>query len=288
MNDHLETSSLNDAPLTAPMPGLPNPEPTESSSLDELATYGLLKQGQIIARDRANAQDMWLMGRALRWAKAKVPHGSWEEWLRAKKFKKTWAWKARTLSEATTLDKVKNLGLTEALVRFGIDKPKPAQVKDQPKRNAKNEADTVQKTTTQPDTEESQLEQDEAPDDGTKGLELGEGPESEEDGPLNEEGPDEDLHDGPSDQGVDDEEDKDFKEYQAALRRQTPLSRAVAIRNALELILEDVIGESVEVELQDTFGQIAELAEALRGLNDRDDEQAPTLRLRGRNESLAG
>jgi len=139
--------------------------------------------------------------------------------------------------DAPSLDAVKELGLTQSLVRFGVIPAKePEKESDSP---AKKEA--TRRTAQNKGSKQEGRRVN--PDDGM------------------------DVQAVPDDEG-----DTAFKKYQAALRQQTPLSRAVAIRNAVELLMEDVIGEQVEEELQDSFDQIAELAEALRGLNDCNDE----------------
>lgn len=269
-------SDRDDQPQKGPIDGTLPPEPTATSTLDELATYALLKQSQIIDRDKKNGEDLWLMGRALELAYQQSPYGTWERWWKAKGFKKTYVWHARKLHKAATLDQVKDLGLTEALVSFGV-----VAAKDDP-------TDGTSGTGCGPQ------EQEEAPQDqgGEPVTDVGEQPDEalDEDDPADDHDKDEPESDGPEDAGqvLEDEEDKDFKDYQAAIRKLTPLSKAVAIRNALELLLDDVIGEEIEEELQDTFDQIVELVEALGGLNGRDDEQAPELRLLDGNEELAG
>ena len=64
-----------------------------------------------------------------------------------------------------------------------------------------------------------------------------------------------------------DEEEKEFKEFEASIRKLTPKTKAVAIHHAMELLRDDLKGQEVDDELQETFGQIAQLAEELKGKN---------------------
>jgi hypothetical protein len=62
--------------------------------------------------------------------------------------------------------------------------------------------------------------------------------------------------------------DEEIRALQAALRTETPLARATAIRNALELLLDDLIGDDCDEvgELERTLAQIAGLVEAAKGV----------------------
>jgi len=210
---------MNDMPTIAPMGN----EPNENSSLDELATYALGKQTQIIARDKRNREDLWLMGQALQWAKDKLPYGEWEKWWKAKGLKKTYVWQARKLHEnAASLERVKELGLTEALLKFGVVAEKKAKESATAERPSK---------TTQDDDDPGESEQD--------------------------------ARDTPKDD-LADEEAKEHKEHQEAIRKLTPKTRAVAIQHALELLRDDLNGEEIDEDLQRTLGEIAQLAEELK------------------------
>ena len=116
---------MNVFPMTAPM--FPNDEPNENSTLDELGAYALVKQNRIIANDKRNGEDLWLMGQALTWAFNKTPHGEWEKWFKAQGLKKTYVWQARKLYEKATLDQVTNIGLTKALRKFKVVAEKKAK-----------------------------------------------------------------------------------------------------------------------------------------------------------------
>jgi hypothetical protein len=74
---------MNDKPTIAPLGDLPDQEPTENSSLEELAAYALDKQNGILASDKTNGEDLWLMGQALEWAYKKTPYGEWEDWFKS-------------------------------------------------------------------------------------------------------------------------------------------------------------------------------------------------------------
>ena len=229
-------------------PMFPNTEPNENSSLDELGAYAFLKQEQVLGRDKMNAEDLWLMGQALAWAKKQKPHGGWEKWFKSQGLKKTYVWQARTLHDKATLDEVEELGLTEALRKFGVlveKKPKPAEEK------------TTKVTPPTPASNDGATE----PTDEDNGGDPTESEENADDNdPDGDEKPTDDLAD---------EEEREFKAYQDALRQRTPKTRAVAIQHALELLRDDLDEEEIDEELQSTFGQIAELAEKLKGLSER-------------------
>ena len=234
---------MNDKPTVAPM----FPEPNENSSLEELAAYALKKQEGIFARDKMNGEDLWLMGQALAWAKVKVGHGEWENWWKGKGFKKTYVWQARKLHEnAPTLEDVKGLGVTEALLKFGV----VAEKKTQPGTKAgsgKNQEGEEAEGVPASDKE-------------------GETP-TEADEPNGE-------HEGDEGEDLADQEDKKHKAYQESIRKLTPKTRAVIIQHSLELLREELDGEEVDEELQQTFGQIAQLAEELKGLNSHDEQDS--------------
>jgi hypothetical protein len=69
-------------------------------------------------------------------------------------------------------------------------------------------------------------------------------------------------------EGLEAIENEEIRKLQEALRQQTPLSRAVAIRNGLYALVDDLTGETAgeSDELHNIFDQIIELAEAGRGL----------------------
>jgi hypothetical protein len=223
---------MNDMPTIAPM--LPNNNPTKDSSLDDLAVFAMLKQDEILARDKKNGEDLWLMGQALAWAKAKVQHGQWEKWWKAKGFKKTYVWQARRLHESASLEDVQELGVTEALLTFGViaeKKEKESVLNAKPKK------------------EDDELPA--APEPAEQGQYDGE--ESTPD-----EAPADDLAD---------EEDKELKEYQESIRKLTPKTKAVAIHHALEQLRDELNGDEVDQELRQTLGEIARLAEELKGVS---------------------
>jgi hypothetical protein len=237
-------------PMKAPM--FPNNEPNENSTLDELAAYALLKQKQIFARDKMIGEDLWLLGQALTWAKKTVGGKKWEKWWKAQGLKKTFVWVARKLHERATLDQVKELGLTESLLKFEIvagKKGKPA-AKTVPTATMEK----VEDTNPTPDSNEQVTE-------GNEVAESNEKP-SEVSVPVGDEQPTDVLAE---------EEEKELKEWQDALRQQTPKTRAVAILHALELLRDELNAEDVDEELKTTFSQIAELAEELKGLNKQTD-----------------
>ena len=230
-------NTMFNPPMIAPM--FPENELTENSTLDELAAFALVKQERIFARDKMNAEDLWLMGQALEWAKEKVPSREWEKWWKAKGFKKTYVWQARKLHEnAPSLDAVKNLGVTEALVKFEVVCEKKPQAKTAPNLKIVDESALP-------------VEKEEAPT-PDKGADTPE--------PSNE---DEDEN-HPTDPLAEAEE-KDFKEWEESIRPLTPHVRAVAILHALELLRDDLQGQEVDEELQGTFTKIAQLAEELKG-----------------------
>lgn len=259
---------MNDTPEIAPLGDLPDYEPTENSSLDELAAYALLKQNGIIASDKKNGEDLWLMGQALEWAKERLPHGEWEKWWKAKGFKKTYVWQARTLHNKAMLEKVKELGLTEALRKFDVVPDRKPQAGTTKAAGDKTKKDDNTKATPAVNTKEVE-EQAEAPEPSEDTEQPTEAPAkgSEDDGDPAE------GNDQPSGD-LADEEEKELKEYQAAIRKQSPKARAVVIQHALELLRDDLHGEEVDQELQKTFGQIAQLAEALKGLNSHDQQDS--------------
>lgn len=247
---------MNFTPIIAPM--FPDDEPTENSSLEELTTYALNKQKGIFARDKKNAEDLWLMGQALAWAKPKVGHGKWEKWWKVKGFKKTYVWQARKLHEnAATLGEVKKLGLTEALLKFGVVAQKKEKAgttaasekkaKDEPKGKAPSASKEAEGPTVQ-DEDCDEPDPDEEPT------------EQVED--CDEAGSDQQPNDH-----LADEEEREFKEFEASIRKMTPKARAVAIHHALELLRDELDKDEVDQELQQTLGQIAQLAEAMKGVS---------------------
>jgi hypothetical protein len=246
--------NMNVIPMIAPMP-LPNNEPNENSSLDELGAYALRKQTRIIASDKMNGEDLWLMGQALAWAFKKTPHGEREQWFKAQGLKKTYVWQARKLYERATLDQVRNIGLTNALRKFKVvaeKKAKPAAV-------------------TVPTKEED--EKSKAPLDSNEAGTEPTGEAHGSDVAENDEEVPDDLAEG-TDKPTDDlaeEEEKELKEYQDALRQTSPKTRAVAIQHALELLRDELNAEEIDEELQQTFRQIAELVEELKGLSKHAD-----------------
>lgn len=256
-----------DTPKTAPMvldkeyaplpKSGPEHEPTENSSLEELTAYALNKQAGIFAREKMNAHDLWLMGQALSWAKPKVGHTKWEKWWKDKGFKKTYVWQARKLHEnAATLEEVKDLGVTEALVKFGV----VAEKKEKPTAKGTPIKKAAPSGTDEPSDHEEAAVNEEAPT-----AEA----ESTETAPIQQE-PNEQVQDeeepekAPADE-LAEEEDKELREYQSSLRSLTPNTRAVAILHALELLRDDLNGSDVDTDLRSTFTQIAALAEQLKG-----------------------
>ena len=237
---------MNVIPMKAPM--FADNEPNENSSLDELAAYALLKQKEVLARDKMNAEDLWLMGQALQWAKNQKPHGGWEKWFKSQGLKKTYVWLARTLHKEATLDEVKELGVTEALRKFGVltqkkAKPEAATVPDEALDEDANEP---------PDSNEKDTE----PTDEVDGTDPAESEEDANDDSNGDEEPTDDLAE---------EDEKELKAFQDALRQPTPKTSAVAILHALELLREELNAEEVDEELQQTLGQIAQLAAAMKG-----------------------
>lgn len=229
---------MNDKPETAPM--FLDTNPTENSSLSELAAYALSKQHEFFDRDKKNGEDLWLMGQALEWAKAKVQHGEWEKWWKTNGFKKTYVWQARKLHAAASLEDVEELGLTEALLQFGVVAEKKAKesvpsgksdMGERPKAHA--------------------AEEDEAPEPVEHDESEGEEPDSEE---------------PPQDDLAEDAE-KEFKEFEEMIRKLTPTTRAVAIHHALELLRDELSGDEIDDELQQTLSQIAQLAEEMKGVS---------------------
>jgi hypothetical protein len=238
-----KNSTPDGIPMKAPM--FPNNAPNENSSLEELAAYALHKQKQIFARDKMNGEDLWLMGQALTWAKKSV-RGKWEKWWKAQGLRKTYVWQARKLYERATLDDVKELGVTEALLKFKIVAEKKAKHATATVPTAAIEK--MEDTKATPASDEEATEPTEQEEDGSD-------PEPEEQ----------------STDALAEEEEKELKEWQDALRQQTPKTRAVAILHALEHLRDDLNEEEVDEELRQTFSQIAELAEELKGLNKQID-----------------
>lgn len=258
---------MTDMPTIAPLGDLPEAEPTADSSLDELATYALLKQDRIIARDKMNGEDLWLMGQALQWAKDKLPYGEWEQWWKAKGFKKTYVWQARTLHDKAKLDGVKELGLTEALRKFAVVAEKKPQAGTKASGSKKNKTEINEAVPTSNEDTEKQTEQPDPSEEAQEQSEAGE-PNNDEEG-----GDSPSADDQPAD-SLADEEATELKEFQQSLRKLTPKTRAVAIQHTLELLRDELDGEEVDEELQQTFGQIAHLAEELKGLTGHDEQDS--------------
>lgn len=185
------------------------------------------------------------MGKVLLWAKARIPHGQWEKWLSKHKFKKTWAWKACSLKETVTLNQVQGLGMTEALVKYGIEKAKPKKATANP---------PTRKSKLPPQKSVFKLTDQSEPVEDETGVEIDDGDETAEFVVNNEQ--------------VDlaDEEDQELKHYQSAIRKETPHTKAISIRNALERLGESLTVEDIDRDLRDTFGQIADLASKLQAL----------------------
>jgi hypothetical protein len=177
--------------------------------------------------------------------------------------KKTWVWQARKLHEITTLDEVKELGMTEALRKFKVLPEKKSQAVTKAaggKKFKDADAEAV------PASDKEASKQADAPEPSQDAEKQTEALE-----PSGEEGSDEGSQ--PSDD-LADEENKELKAYQESIRTLTPKARAVAIHHSLELLREELDGEEVDEELQQTFGQIAQLAEELKGLNSHDEQDS--------------
>lgn len=255
---------MNAMPRIAPLGDYADHEPTENSSLDELAAYALEKQRQIIARDTKNGEDLWLMGQALEWAKKKFQYGVWEDWFKSQGLKKTWVWQARTLHKNASLDDVKELGMTEALRKFKVLPEKKPQAGIKAVGGKKKEDEEAEGVAASDQQAEEPSETSEPSEDSEKPTEASEPPE--QDGGHEQD----EADDQPSDD-LAAEEDNELKAYQESIRTLAPKARAVIIHHALELLRDELDGEEVDEELQQTFGQIAQLAEELKGLNNHDE-----------------
>jgi hypothetical protein len=113
--------------------------PDESWDLDQLAVYASTGLGEAdrlhresIQFDRRSTVQVFRSGRALWFARKKVKSekwGEWGRWLQEHNFKRTSAWEAATLYErAGSEDAVANLTPSEAKIRFGIVKPRGADL----------------------------------------------------------------------------------------------------------------------------------------------------------------
>ena len=243
-----EDNQMNFVRTTAPIQ-FPDNEPNEKSSLDQLAIYALNKQEAIILRDIQNAEDLWLMGQAMEWAFKKTPYGEWEKWCKAKGFRKTYVWQARTLHERAELEQVNALGLTEALRKFKVIPEKKA------KADTATEADVVSKEQDHIKALPDSVEDASEPSSGN----LAEGNEQ----PSNSV-PEPESAEQPIDQQAEEDEPGEIKAVKNGFGKQTPKTRAVVILHALESLLDDLNGQEIDEELQQTFCQIAEVAREMK------------------------
>jgi hypothetical protein len=262
---------MNDKPEIAPLGDLPDQEPTENSSLDELGKFALSMFNQFKAQDRKNGEYIWKMGYALQLAYEKLAHekgyGHWEKWYKAKGFTKTWQWQARMLYlDAPSLEAVIDLGLTESLIRFGVISP--TQIGEKASRPKRKDHKAAEKPPVIIDRQEDTDEDEDEP----------EGPLAEDESELEEEG---DQGGSTTEQRLPEEIEKQaVDDHEPSPRKETPLLRAVAIRNALEILLDDLVsGEAdPDEELPSVLNEIIEYAEGARRLYENDaDEHDPAL-----------
>jgi hypothetical protein len=176
-------------------------------------------------------------------------------------------WQARKLyKNASTLEDLKQLGVTEALLKFGVvveKKPQAGTKAASVKKNKDENAEAVPASDKEAEKPNETPEQSEKVEEATEATHK-----SDEDG-----GDPTEADEQPAD-NLADEEEKELKAYQESIRKLTPKTRAVAIHHALELLREELDGEEVDEELQQTICQIAQLAEELKGLNSHDEQNS--------------
>jgi hypothetical protein len=220
---------------------------------------------QCLACFKRGAEWYYAAGRWLAWVKAKKlhePYGGWEVFCKEEcKISPSQAWKYKEFAERFKPEQIssfdgKRFSLERALGYEGPAKKKKPSSK-------------VTGTKQAPKVEQHEAEEEEQP---TKAPESSKATEAEptdaDDG-----GDPADAEAKPSND-LADQEGKELKAYQESIRKPTPKMRAVAILHALELLREELKGDEVDEELQQTFDQIAQLAEELKGLNSHDQQDS--------------